>query len=49
MLDYMYDAPSSPEATITIDKATIDQYLETKVSESVRDEVLNQDIPKTPN
>ncbi len=49
MLDYMYDAPSSPEATITIDKATIDQYLETKVSESVRDEVLNVDLPKTPN
>jgi len=40
MLDYMYDAPSSSEKTITVTTKQVEHYLQTKVSESVREAVL---------
>jgi len=42
MLDYMYDAPSSTEETIKITKAIIETYLNTKVSETIREAVLDK-------
>lgn len=40
MLDFMYEAPSSKEKTLLITEAMVNDYLETRVSQEIRDAVV---------